>query len=395
MRNSLPDPELSLRDAADFILNSGLGRKALACTALPRFPIFLRDLITTIDRLSAACHLVEFTDHGLPHLCSLVDRISRWSLATTVSEYSHLLELINEDEAAVLLIATLVHDIGMLSQKPEDLVVDQSDWKAKGQMDIPTWVRKTHVERLEKLVRRLFDDSHEYRELISSEYITQALNIAKAHSKWPWESGFINLPERERGLAAVLAVADLLDEDSSRCDTSVLIRHRQGNMLNIAHWLRHSMTANRVLITGGCVDVRIVRPPNTGGKIAPVIAALRNHYRLVLLYNDSLAAIGVVPITVSFEPQNGSPSQETIELEGWQNIAGLATEEALVFHLLKSFFPLGLLDTRREIHANLQKVAGLNMEFIELNAFHKFHGRVEIHSPFEQEFLAILNEPER
>lgn len=72
----LPDPEIGLRDARDFILGSPLSRRALGCSQ-PFLFLFLHDLLEVVYRLVQSCHLPEFTDHGLPHLCSLVDRVSR------------------------------------------------------------------------------------------------------------------------------------------------------------------------------------------------------------------------------------------------------------------------------------------------------------------------------
>jgi hypothetical protein len=119
----LPDPEISLRESADFILTSRLGRKALRCRELPYLAGFIRDLIENIYRLVQSCHLPEFTDHGLPHLCSLVDRISQWTCAPNRGRTVLLCDLLEEPEAAILLMACLFHDIGMLSQRPEDLAL--------------------------------------------------------------------------------------------------------------------------------------------------------------------------------------------------------------------------------------------------------------------------------
>ena len=65
----LPDPDVSLRDARDFIVSTALARKALRCR-WNLFPVALHDLVEVIHRLVQSCHLPEFTDHGLPHLCS-------------------------------------------------------------------------------------------------------------------------------------------------------------------------------------------------------------------------------------------------------------------------------------------------------------------------------------
>jgi hypothetical protein len=62
---ALPDPDIPFRDANDFIFDSALCRRALHRHDPPAFPVFLRELIAGIHRLTASCHLPEFTDHGL------------------------------------------------------------------------------------------------------------------------------------------------------------------------------------------------------------------------------------------------------------------------------------------------------------------------------------------
>ena len=103
MPRPLPDVHISLRDAADFILDSLLARKALKITTIPNFPVFLRDLISTIYRLTTSCHMPEFTDHGLPHLCSLIDRISQWTCAPYMGESHLICEILDTEECAILL----------------------------------------------------------------------------------------------------------------------------------------------------------------------------------------------------------------------------------------------------------------------------------------------------
>jgi hypothetical protein len=48
----------------------------------------------------------------------------------------------------------LLHDIGMLSQRPEDLAPE--DAGTRSLEDVPAWVRNTHITRLERLTERLF-----------------------------------------------------------------------------------------------------------------------------------------------------------------------------------------------------------------------------------------------
>lgn len=74
-----------------------------------------------IHRLTASCYLPEFTDHGLSHVCSLVERISTWTCEQGTEASQLLVERLSADERATLLMAVLFHDIGMLSQRPDDL----------------------------------------------------------------------------------------------------------------------------------------------------------------------------------------------------------------------------------------------------------------------------------
>lgn len=118
---ALPDPNLPVRESCDFIFESALCHRALSDPHPKNLANFLRCLIGEIYKLCLSCHLPEFTDHGLNHLCSLVDRISRW---TSPDNGDNL--VVNQDgftpeNASILLIATLIHDIGMLSQRPEDM----------------------------------------------------------------------------------------------------------------------------------------------------------------------------------------------------------------------------------------------------------------------------------
>ena len=76
--SNLPDPRITLREARDFVFSSLLGRLALDVTVWPQWPRVLHDLIEVVHHLVQSCHMPEFTDHGLPHICSLVDRVSLW-----------------------------------------------------------------------------------------------------------------------------------------------------------------------------------------------------------------------------------------------------------------------------------------------------------------------------
>ncbi|MCG3198802.1 MAG: hypothetical protein GHCLOJNM_03309 [bacterium] len=384
---TLPDPHVRLREASDFILTSPLGRRAQGCR-LPRLSIFVRDLLEGIYRLTESCHLPEFTDHGLPHLSSLIDRISEWTIpdsrAVTV-----LVDVLEENEAAILLLATLMHDVGMLSQKSEDLDPQKPHWKVKGGMDVATWVRETHVNRLQRLLRRLLiGQDQSYGEILGDEIFLSSVRVAEAHTLWPWEPGFQNLGARLPGLAAVLSVADLMDEDCNRCDTSTLLNHRHGTLLNVAHWIRHSLTSERVLIRGGRIHVRILRPPATDLQIAPAFCALRNHFRLALLYTPQLGLLGAGLLGLVFDPPTDCPEAQADSLAGWNTVPGLSSQRSLLYNLLSSFMPLALLDETRVPPEVLNRARSYSFEPVDLTDFRTIRGRVEIRSPDEQIFLS-------
>src|SRR6266853_1131263 len=280
---TLPDPDLSLRDASDFIFDSALCRRALANPRPPGLALILREFIAGIHRLTVSCHLPEFTDHGLGHLCSLVDRVSRWSAPGSGAVPQLIVDGLSWEECAVLLLAILLHDIGMLSQRPEDLPPGSPHEAAKHLRDVPTWVRRTHIPRMERVARRLFAGTA-LEPLLSEPVIQRAFIVAKAHGQWPWQWNPAEFTGRDAGLAALVAVADLLDEDSARCDSATLLRHRFGSAENCAHWIRHGLTAGRVIVESGRVFVRFARPPGSDAQLDPVFVALRNHFLLVRLY---------------------------------------------------------------------------------------------------------------
>ena len=380
----LPNQDLIISDSADFILNSRIGRKA-QLSKINGYSLFIRDLIANIHYMALSCNYSEFTDHGLPHLCSLVDRISNWTLKNNAL---HLVDvLLSEEECAILLLAILVHDIGMLSQKPEDLDDNYPISISKSQMDVPTWVRKTHIPRIEKLTKRIFKDSQIYEELLNSEFFSTSVNIAKVHGFWPWQTEFSRLKNRHQGLAAILAVSDLLDEDSTRCDIATLIHHKKGNMLNIAHWIRHSLTKNRILIKRGVVYIELITLPKTDEKFKIVFDALENHFKLLYFYRESLENIKISSLRLNFK----AFTDNNDNLNEWWKIPGLNNQNALIHHLLSSFFSLSLLDGKRESKENLNKAAKLQLKNIDLSKYRKISGEVEVLSSYEQVFNAIIN----
>lgn len=390
MLRPLPDPDISLRDAADFILDAPIGRKALEWNELPGFPTMLRDLLGHIYRLTQSCHLSEFTDHGLPHICSLVERVSSWTCPPQSGISRQLVEELNPREAALLFVAILIHDIGMLSQRSEDLPLTDSRRNKKLSGDIAQWVRQTHIPRLEGLVRRLFSQTS-YASMWDHEVLSRVFAIARAHGAWPWEQDFVSLTQRESGLAAVLAVADLLDEDSMRCDTATLLSHRYGTIHNMAHWMRHTLTSNRVNVHEGCIRVILVRPPNVDGTFAPFFSALRNHYRLALLYQVPLSFLSSTILQLNFSPQTGVPSDEALVLSNWHRIAELPTPGALLFHLLQTFMPIALGDVDKLSPEVLGHMATLGMEPVDLRWLRQCTGRIEPRSPYEASFRAMID----
>jgi len=385
----LPDPNLSLRDASDFIFESELCRRALVNPDPRSLAVFLRDLLAEIHRLTLSCHLPEFTDHGLQHLCSLVDRLSRWSPPTDEAGSSTTIAGLTATECATLLLATLFHDLGMLSQRPEDLPEPPSELEAKPHRDVPTWVRDTHIQRMEKLVRRLFANSP-MADVLDTPVCGRAFVVARAHGKWPWDWGSFGFSPRDGGLAAMLAVADLLDEDSNRCDTSTLLNHRYGTHLNYAHWIRHSLTANRVLVEHGIIYASLQRPPGTDAQFRVVFQALRNHYKLCLLYLKELRQVGAGILDIKFSSPDACPLEEAVELQHWTQIPGFETQSALVFHLLTSFMADALLDQRRLGPVEVERLRANGVTEVDLKEYYRIRGEVELHPSDEQVFLALM-----
>lgn len=386
----LPDPDLSLRDASDFIFESLLCRRALLKPDPAYLAVFVRDLIGAIYRLTVSCHLAEFTDHGLQHLCSLVDRLSRWTSHQDTMVSPPVVEQLDPSECAVLLLGTLFHDVGMLSQRPEDMPPDQPQWQSKAAEDIPDWVRSTHIKRLEGLVGRLFAGTS-HVDALTHSIVRRAFLVARAHGSWPSEWHRFGFGGRDAGLAAMLAVADLLDEDNHRCDTETLLRHRFGTQLNCAHWIRHGLTGDRVLVQEGVVSVVLHRPPDTDAQLAPVYSALRNHYRLCLLYLRELEQAGAGIIRIIFSPENGCPQAVAPELRGWSRLAGFGIQQSFLYHLTNSFMPEAILDSRRTSTTLATQLRTLGLEEIDLTEFYRVRGGLELHSSDEQAFEAILS----
>lgn len=389
---SLPDPNSSLYESRDFIFESALARRALE-SDFPQLAPFVADLLDATHRLVQSCHLPEFTDHGLPHLCSLVDRISRWELP---DDAGILPNSLTPDLARTLLIATLIHDLGMLSQKPEDLSpkdlakFDLSQWS-----NTAAWVRSTHVHRLPMLLRRVmcgFSDSYEdFFDRSQPNNIANAIDVAQAHQRWPWEwSGVWQKVPENRGLAAVVSVADLLDEDAARCDTETLLQHREGDELNRAHWIRHILTGNRVMVEKGTIRVELLCPPGVSSEFKPVFSALRNHFRLVSLYEDDLNHINASVTNVHLEPSTGIPQQDVASLVEWSKLDGYANKSAFALQLLRTFMNEALKDSRKYGDETAAKLQIASLEDVDLSLLKHAQGEEEPRTKEEQTFEAIV-----
>jgi hypothetical protein len=318
MAINILDFKTDLRVASDFILSTGLCRKALKASLPGGTANIIRDIIQTIDMLVQSCHLPEFTDHGISHLVSLIDRADQW----TVGDDTLLAELLNPDEAAILALAILTHDLGMLSQDPLDMETAQS---TKGMSNVAGWVRKTHCKRLRRLLKRILEGAR-YTEFAQSNFFNLLCHVAMAHEEWSWQKkpqhypnirkmahnvladGYKISADRACGLAAVVAVCDILDEDSQRCDTETLLLHRQGNVLNKAHWIRHLLTKEQIYIKKNKFTVtfrwlqygmdqrglQIINDPSccqSGSRRKIALDALKNQFSSALLYNDDLSAL--------------------------------------------------------------------------------------------------------
>lgn len=385
----LPDADAPLRDCIDFISGSGLCRQALSAPEPPALANLVRDFLEQIFRLQQSCHLPEFTDHGLSHLCSLVDRLSGWTLTPDGPTERPLVSQLTPTEAGVLLLATLFHDIGMLSQRVDDLPVRERLITQPRLDDIANWVRHTHVKRLEGLVARLLEVTG-HSVFLNHECIQRAMRVGAAHQSWPeaWQGQ--DVTGRDAGLAALLAVSDLLDEDSERCDTHTLLAHRQGNSLNYAHWLRHSLSVTRATVQRGVVSVRFGKLVGTNETLLPVYAALRNHFRIVLLYAEPLRHVSVELKSPEFVPATGFPAEAAAGGDSWRSIPGFATQTALLFHLLRSFFSEALLDTRRLEPERIRQLEAIGLEPVDLSLLHTVPGSIEGRSEYEQGFHALL-----
>ncbi|MCE1245504.1 MAG: HD domain-containing protein, partial [Firmicutes bacterium] len=243
----LPNYNSPLIDSRDFILSTSLAKKALSESFLPGFTNILRDIIEEMYYLAKSCHLPEFTEHGLPHVCSVVKRISDWG------DSVGWLEKLKDNEASILLLAAIVHDIGMLTQNKADL--EEQNFSDYNTIDIPLWVRSTHSKRIFKILDRTIIQPRYNQEMIRKG-LKLVSEIARAHSvdQEQYENNlkindlcsFFKLDkQRQFALASIISVADLLDEDGERCDTKRLLENKHSTTISKAHWIRHTMTHRR------------------------------------------------------------------------------------------------------------------------------------------------------
>lgn len=340
----------------DAILHSALARRAVE-TALvtrkgnPCAANFFYDLLWDIDRLAQLCQLTEFTEHGLPHIGSLVSRIETWER----DDGTFVLDSLTNDEAFFLFFAVCVHDIGMLTQTQDDLSEPDRLRYARTFNNLPEWVRRTHVARLEGVVTRRLGPR--YPEFVESSYFRLGVELARSHQSWPDEDGYAILasraeeagfrPERIAALAGMLAVADLLDEDSSRCDSMTLFSDKVGTLLNRAHWLRHMLTEGPIRIVRGTVNIHLRAPSNLEGRIEGALEGLRNHLRLAQVYNKVLR-----PLNATIEVDFSGPTYDLEPLpENRDSLALLLLEPEV--HLLRTF-PRVALPRRIQVEAGAE-----------------------------------------
>ncbi len=81
-----------------------------------------------------------------------------------------LLNHLTNDEVFLLLFAVVVHDIGMLTQSEDDLEEYNRSKFARVFADLPMWIRRTHIHRLEKILCRLFKQKYPESLTVNSFY---------------------------------------------------------------------------------------------------------------------------------------------------------------------------------------------------------------------------------
>lgn len=373
MRN-LPDFSIELSQSCDYILGSDIAKKAMQQPPFNSYTNIVRDIIEAIDKLADNCHMPEFTNHALPHICSVVKRASEWGTS------DKWLDNITSEEAGYLLIALLVHDMGMLSQDPGDLPDDEMINSGKGISNISDWTRKTHVSRLEKLLFKILK-SYGYDTDKIGIHLSLIAEMAASHNYWPWNDKFhINCSiinelklnsKKIEALNAVIAVVDLLDEDATRCDTVTLIKHKQGSVHNIAHWLRHALTIEVIGVKEHKISIYFRNLPEVPSSFEYVFRTLRNHYRLTMFYNDKLKYINSEIRNIEFNPSTGMPDlidDISNELIIWKD--NIEFKYCLTEQLLGTFMNEACNIANDDItRCNLDKIG---VEVLDLSKFNSF-----------------------
>ena len=371
----IPSFNIELAQATDYILGSPLAKRAFVCPPFHNFTNIITEIICWIDRLADNCHMPEFTNHALPHICSIVQRASEWG------ESDGWLKETTPQEAGYLLMALLIHDIGMLSQDSRDIPEDEKLQNMKGLSDISGWVRRTHIIRIEKLVKYFLGDYNKEDNSLSN-HLDVIIGMAQSHAKWPWDPDFVakkeqiasvGLKEERIGaLNAIIAVCDLLDEDSERCDTITLIKHRYGTIENKAHWIRHALTKHVESIKNHRIVVQFRRLPSESLHLDILYRTLRNPYRLVKLYQEKLAVIHGEILHLDFEPGDGIPEDEdeiSRELACYRDIPELKYD--IIPHLIATFMKEARNQDNgdKEIRKKLDEIGLETMDISELDDF--------------------------
>lgn len=367
----IPDFNTELDQSVSFIFESEIAKKALERPPFDNFVNVLIEIVQSIDRLADNCHMPEFTNHAMPHICSIIKRASEWSVS------DGWIKKISSQEAAYLLLALLIHDIGMLSQDAKFIPAQEHSKYIKGSADIANWVRRTHVIRIEGLVKHILSE-YIKRDNDLEVHLNVIIGMASSHDKWPWQQGFVsywdeiqklNLSENKiAALNAIIAVCDLLDEDSSRCDTMVLIKHRHGTVENMAHWIRHALTKEVIGVENQEVKVVFRFLSSEISNLEIVYRALRNHYRLVKLYNEKLVCLDAHIKHTNFQPNDGVPEYKDVisdELQIYRQIPELRND--LVPQLMSTFMKEALNKDDGDPQLR-QRLDGLGLECIDLTS---------------------------
>ena len=174
--------------------------------------------------------------------------------------------------------------------------------------------------------------------------------------------------EKIAALNAIIAVCDLLDEDANRCDTITLIKYKHGTMENMAHWMRHALTVEVDGVRNHTVTVTFRKLLPSEKKHEKIYRALRNHYRLVKLYNNRLQTIGAQIDNIVFQPMDGLPElvdEVSVELQKiWVNLPEF--EDYVVEQLLSTFMPEALNQDNGDKKMR-KRLDALGLETIDLS----------------------------